>query len=194
MTRMFAILGADRCSDLPKLLLELSSSVDEGLGAVHGLAYWQVKQEYAFRRMPSESRRRLALTAVTPSVVMMGHSRESLPMEDLIPFGTQPFPCRGGALMHQGAVTVPDNWPETQADSQRLVAWIQKEKFAAAVSRLDNPHAVIFSRADHTMLAVADELPLFVLEFESGVHVLHDFALNLGGDDLRGHGVTTFQL
>ena len=65
MGRMFAIVGADRCGDIAGLLMSLSDGVGEDLDCVHGLAYWQTK-EYVFRRMPSESRRRLALTAIAP--------------------------------------------------------------------------------------------------------------------------------
>lgn len=94
--------------------------------------------------------------------------------------------------MHSGVVTVPANWPEEQADSRILVRWIESSSFHLATSRLDNPHATIFAREDHTVLAAAEGLPLFVRELEPGVTVLHDFADSIGGEDLRGRGVVTF--
>jgi len=191
MGRMFAIVGADRCGDIAGLLMSLSDGVGEDLDCVHGLAYWQTK-EYVFRRMPSESRRRLALTAIAPPPIMFAHTRKALPMEGKIPFGTQPFPCRGGALMHQGVVTLPANWPDEQSDSQVLARWVEEAGFTRAVDRLDNPHAAIFAQRDHQVVASASELPLYCNEVEPGVHVLHDFSEIIGGADLRDLGAVTF--
>jgi len=188
MQSMFAIIGADRCSDLAALLMELSESLPDFNEAVHGMAFW-LEKEYVFRRMPDPGRRRLAMTAIAPPPICMAHTRGSMPTEHLIPFGVQPLPCRGGALMHSGVVTVPANWPEEQADFRILVRWIESSSFHLATSRLDNPHATIFAREDHTVLAAAEGLPLFVRELEPGVTVLHDFADSIGGEDLRGRGV-----
>jgi hypothetical protein len=191
MGRMFAIIGGHRCADIPTLLMKMSETVTEELGSVHGMAYWHIK-EFAFRRMPSESRRRLALTAIAPPPVMMAHSRKSLPVEGLLPFGTQPFPCRGGALMHQGVVTLPARWPDEQADSQVLCKFVEESGFPKALERLDNPFSTIFASDEATVHAAAFELPLYVREHAPGVHIIHDFADSIGGDDIRDSGIVTF--
>ena len=191
MGRMFAIIGGHRCADIATLLMEMSKPVTEELDSVHGMAYWHVK-EFAFRRMPSESRRRLALTAIAPPPVMMAYSRKSLPVEFSMPFGTQPFPCRGGALMHEGVVTLPARWPDEQADSQVLCKFVEESGFPKAVQRLDNPFAAIFAADEATVHAAASELPLYIREHSPGVHILHDFADSIGGDDIRDSGIVTF--
>lgn len=191
MDGMFAIIGAHRSSDLAGLLMELSESLPDFAHSVHGMAYW-LEKEFVFRRMPDPGRRRLAMTAIAPPPLTMAHSRGALATEQTLPFGTQPLPCRGGALMHTGVVTVPANWPEEQADSRQLVRWIEDSSFALAVSRLDNPFAAVFARDDLNILAAAEGLPLYSCEVEPGVTVLHDFADSIGGEDLRGRGVVTF--
>ena len=191
MGRMFAIIGGDRCADIAALLMKTSDTVTEELGSVHGMAYWHVKG-FVFRRMPSESRRRLALTAIAPPPVMMAHSRGGLPVESMMPFGTQPFPCRGGALMHEGVVTLPARWPDEQADSQVLCKFVQESGFPKALERIDNPYSTIFASDERTVHAAASEMPLFVREYAPGIHILHDFADSIGGDDIRDSGIVTF--